>query len=158
MENYIANLFLVDDYNTVNVRKLWSLPLEASKLLYSQKIWRGIKFGGLAVCMSNCQIKIRQNFLLAYIHMAIPYRTAKFKSANTFAMAIWDPTAKFSSRQYFWLYGTEESILCSAVYASCTIIVTVLLHLCVHACTYQWGLWSWGTLMAAAEGRRCSGR
>ena len=26
--------------------------------------------------------------------MAIPYRTAKFKSVNTFAMAIWDPTAK----------------------------------------------------------------
>ena len=37
--------------------------------------------------------------------MAIPYRTAKFESANTFAMAIWDPTAKFNSRQYFRLYG-----------------------------------------------------
>ena len=37
--------------------------------------------------------------------MAIPYRTAKLKSANAFAMAIWDPTAKFNSRQYFRLYG-----------------------------------------------------
>ena len=37
--------------------------------------------------------------------MAIPYQTAKFKSANTFAMAIWDPAAKFNSRQYFRLYG-----------------------------------------------------
>ena len=40
--------------------------------------------------------------------MAIPYRTAKFKSANTFVMANWDPTAKFNSRQYFWLYGIME--------------------------------------------------
>ena len=38
--------------------------------------------------------------------MAILYRTAKFKSANTFEMAIWDPTAKFNSRQYFRLYGS----------------------------------------------------
>ena len=50
-----------------------SLPL---KLLYSWEIWR---FGGLYY---NRQIKIRQNFLLTYIHMAIPYWTAKFKSAN----------------------------------------------------------------------------
>ena len=37
--------------------------------------------------------------------MAILYRTTEFKSANTFAMAIWHPTAKFNSRQYFQLYG-----------------------------------------------------
>ena len=37
--------------------------------------------------------------------MAIPYRSAKFKSANTFAMAVWDPTTKFNSRQYFRLYS-----------------------------------------------------
>ena len=37
--------------------------------------------------------------------MAILYRTAKFKSANTFEMVIWDPTAKFNSSQYFRLYG-----------------------------------------------------
>ena len=43
--------------------------------------------------------------------MAIPYRTAKFKSANRFAMTIWDPTAKFNSRQYFRLYGTYISTL-----------------------------------------------
>ena len=48
------------------------------KLLpYSRKIWRGVKFGGLADCLSNRQIKIHQTFLLAYICMAIPYRTAK---------------------------------------------------------------------------------
>ena len=43
------------------------------------------KFGGLTACLCNCQIKIHQ-----YI----------------FTIAIWDPTAKFSSHQYFRLYGT----------------------------------------------------
>ena len=37
--------------------------------------------------------------------MAIPYWTTKLKSANIIAMAIWDPTAKFNSCQYFRLYG-----------------------------------------------------
>ena len=36
---------------------------------YSRKIWRGTKFGGLVDCLSNRQIKIRQNFLLAYMYM-----------------------------------------------------------------------------------------
>ena len=80
-------------------------------LLYSRRIWQVIKFGGLAVYLCNCQIKIRQYFILAYIHMAIPYRTAKFKPTNMFAMAIWDPTAKFNSRQYFRLYGIRLCIL-----------------------------------------------
>ena len=66
---------------------------------YSRKIWQ---FGGLYY---NRQIKIRQNFLLAYIRMAIPYRTAKFKSANILLIAIWGSTAKFNARQYFRLYG-----------------------------------------------------
>ena len=37
--------------------------------------------------------------------MAIPYQTAKFKSANIYAMEIWYPTAKFNSHQYFQLYS-----------------------------------------------------
>ena len=36
--------------------------------------------------------------------MAIPYQTAKFKSANIYAMEIWYPTAN-NSHQYFQLYG-----------------------------------------------------
>ncbi|MCG8624799.1 MAG: hypothetical protein MJE68_22730 [Proteobacteria bacterium] len=56
-------------------------------------IWR---FGGL--CYKR-QIKIRQNFLFAYIRMAILYLTAKFKSANILAIAIWSSTAKFNSHQ-----------------------------------------------------------
>ena len=39
------------------------------------------KFGGL-VC--DRQIKFHQYFILACIRMAIPYRTAEFKSANIF--------------------------------------------------------------------------
>ena len=46
------------------------------------------------------QIKICQYFLLAYIHMMTPYRTAKFKSADIFTIVIQGPTAKFNSRQY----------------------------------------------------------
>ena len=42
------------------------------------------------------------------IRMAIPYRTAKFKSANILAIAILGSTAKFNSRQYFRLYGTSR--------------------------------------------------
>ena len=37
--------------------------------------------------------------------MAIPYRTAIFKSANVLAIAILGSTAKFNSHQYFQLYG-----------------------------------------------------
>ena len=55
------------------------------RLPYSRKYWRGIKFGAL-VC--DRQIKIRQHFILAYIRVAIPYRTAKFKFANISTMAI----------------------------------------------------------------------
>ena len=80
---------------------------KATLVLYSRKIWRGIKFGGLAVYMTTAKLKSAKiSYLHIYIHMAIPYRTAKFKSANTLAIAILDSTAKFNSRQYFQLYGT----------------------------------------------------
>ena len=62
-------------------------------LPYSRKIWQVIKLGDLAVYLCNLQIKICQYFILAYIHMAIPYRTTKF---NIFAMAIW--RSRFNSR------------------------------------------------------------
>ena len=85
--------FKVDDV-------FWGIP-------YSWKIWWGIKFGGLAVYLCNCQIKICQYFIQchAYIRMVIPYRTAKFKFTNIFAVAIWRSTVKFNSRQYFCLYS-----------------------------------------------------
>ena len=40
--------------------------------------------------------------------MTIPYRIAKFKSANILAIAILGSTAKFNSRQYFQLYGNNN--------------------------------------------------
>ena len=42
--------------------------------------------------------------------MAIPYRTAKFKSANILLIAIWGSTAKFNAHQYFRLYGNYHTI------------------------------------------------
>ena len=45
--------------------------------------------------------------------MAIPYQTAKFKSANIFTMAILGPTTEFNSRQYFWLYSKPSFTLFS---------------------------------------------
>ena len=42
--------------------------------------------------------------------MAIPYQTAKFKSANILLIAIWGSTAKFNARQYFRLYGMIGNI------------------------------------------------
>ena len=51
-----------------------------------------------SVYLCDRQIKIHQYLILAYIQMAIPYPTAKFKSANIFAMVIWGPTAKFNSQ------------------------------------------------------------
>ena len=58
---------------------------------YSWKIWRGFKFGDLAVGVE----------------------TAKFKSTNIFISAAWGQTAKFNDRQYFRLYGIYQQALCS---------------------------------------------
>ena len=61
----------------------------------------------------NCQIKIRQFFFSVrmYIIMAIPYHTAKFKSANSVKNVVWGKTAKFNDRQYFRLYGIVQWIV-----------------------------------------------
>ena len=47
---------------------------------------------------------------ISYLHiniirMAIPYRTAKFRSTNIVAIVILAPTAKFNSRQLYGIYG-----------------------------------------------------
>ena len=103
-----------------NIMPIWDCMI----ITYSQKIWRGIKFGGLAFCLCNCKIKIHQYFILAYIiRMAIPYQTAKFKSTNIFAMVIWGPTAKFILLPIFWAI---EIILC---------IYTIIARLHVYSST-----------------------
>ena len=77
----------------------------------SEKESSFIKFGSLAVYVTTTKLK-SQYFLLAYICMEIPYRIAKFKSANIFAIAILGSTTKFNSRQYmyFRLYGTSSNV------------------------------------------------
>ena len=56
---------------------------------YGQNILRGIKFGGLAVYITTANLKSAKiSYLHNYIRMAIPYRIAKFKSANILAIAI----------------------------------------------------------------------
>ena len=79
--------------------------LRASKLVkfltyisYSQKIWQGIKFGGLVLHLCDHHIKIRQYFMLAYIRMVILTETPTLKSTNIFSMAILGSIAKFNSR------------------------------------------------------------
>ena len=73
-------------------------------IYYSRKIWLGIKFGSLVVYIPTAKLKSAKNFLLAYICIVIPYRTAKFKSTNIFPIAILGSTTKFNYRQYFRLY------------------------------------------------------
>ena len=126
--------------------------LAVSEIPYSWKIWWGIKFGGLADCLSNRQIKIYQTFLLAYIHMAILYRTTKFKSANTFEMAIWDTTAKFNSHQYFQLYGIQYMYM---IHTHCSLyqwyfVYIIVAHVCMLlVCS------SYQVLVWAYSGSRC---
>ena len=60
--------------------------------------------------------------------MVIMYQTAKFKSANTFEMSIWDPTTKFNSYQYFLvLEVTEDLHPCVDVRVHCAGIHTYFL-------------------------------
>ena len=82
------------------------------------------KFGGelnLAVWWSARATAKLKSAKISYSHicMAIPYWTAKFKSTNMFAMAIWEPTAKFNSRQYFRLYGIHHKYRCTWLYFRC---------------------------------------
>ena len=74
---------------------------------YSRKIWWGIKFGGWVVYITTAKLRSTKiSYSHTIIRMAIPYRTAKFKSANIFLIVIWGSTAKFNARQYFRLYGS----------------------------------------------------
>ena len=56
------------------------------------QIWQ---FGSMPF---NCQIKIHQIFFHVHVRMAIPYHTAKFKSANN---VVWGKTAKFNDDHIF---------------------------------------------------------
>ena len=50
-------------------KEIWQILIHKQVELhmpYSWKVWQGIKFGGLIVCLHNCEIKIYQISLLTY--------------------------------------------------------------------------------------------
>ena len=78
-----------------------------SWIQYSWKIWRGIKFGGLAVYITTAKLKSAK---ISYLHIYVWRSRTKPPNlnqlVNIIAIAILGSTAKFNSCQYFWLYGT----------------------------------------------------
>ena len=89
---------------------MYSYDNNNNKFPYSQKIWREIKFGGLAVYITSAKLKSAKISYLHIICMAIPYRTDKFKSTNILAIAILGSNTKFNSHQYFRLYDIMNKI------------------------------------------------
>ena len=79
-------------------------------ILYSRKIWWGIKFGNLTVYITTAKLKSAKIFYLHIYVWRSRTQTAKFKSANILAMAILGSTTKLNSRQYFWLCGSTEEV------------------------------------------------
>ena len=82
-------------------------PNHLCAIPYSRKIWRGIKFGGLAVCLRTAKLKSAK-FFRVHVRMAILYHTAKFNSNNGVKNVVLGQTAKFNDRQYFRLYGITD--------------------------------------------------
>ena len=76
-----------------------------STVPYSRKIWRGIKFGGLAVCFKTAKLKSAK-FFYAYMYvwryLTIPPNLIPIMVLKT---SFWGQTAKFNDRQCFRLYG-----------------------------------------------------
>ena len=59
----------------------------------------------MAVYITAAKLKSAKISYSHIIHMAIPYRTAKFKSASIVQIEILGSTIKFNSCQYFRLYS-----------------------------------------------------
>ena len=79
--------------------------------LAENKVWR---FGGLPLQPPT--------FLTRIYTYGNPITELPIKSVNIFAVAIWDPTTKFNSLQYFQLYGT----LLAQIRCGITTLVRVL--------------------------------
>ena len=81
------------------------MHISLSNIPYSWKIWRGNKFGGLAVYITTAKLKfVKISYSHIILCMAILYQTAKFKSTNILGIAILGSIAKFNSYQYFQLF------------------------------------------------------
>ena len=77
----------------------------ARSIPYSRKIWRGIKFGGLAVRLATAKLKSAK---MSYSHIYVwrpRSELPNLNSANIFKCPVWSQTAKFNDRQDFRLYG-----------------------------------------------------
>ena len=99
---------------------------------YSRKIWRGIKFGGLAVYTTTAKLKSAK---ISYSHIYIwRSRTEppNLKSANILHIAISGSNAKFNGRQHFRLYGIR-------VHACIILHVHVYMYVCMYVNINKWG-------------------
>ena len=86
----------------INVHCFHKFLTAISDLSHSRKIWRGIKFGGLAVCLATAKLKSAS---ISHLHKLYTYgdplpNCQIYKSANIFATEIWGSTAKFNISGY----------------------------------------------------------
>ena len=112
----LADLVMEAGYCAID--KLYSKVVSMWLILYSRKIWWGIKFGGLVGYVTTTKLKSAKISYSHIIRMVILYRTGKFKSANILAIALLGSTAKFNFHQYFQLYGTINSEFLNMIYTT----------------------------------------
>ena len=67
---------------------------------YNRKIWWGIKFGSLAICLCNSQIKISATSGFAYARMAI--NPLPNRHILNLPIVLQCPSAKFNPHQYLF--------------------------------------------------------
>ena len=92
---------------------------------YSQKIWRGIKFGGFR---RNRQIKICQNLYRVHVHMAILLQTTKFRSANT-QFGGKPPNLMTANISSYTVYIHVEHNYTRGMYSKCSVLTDCCLLL-----------------------------
>ena len=113
-----------------------------SSLQYTLLQWSGItrgiyridgKFGGelnLAVWQSSFATTKLKSTNISYLHIYVWRSLTKLPNLNLpifFVMAIWGPTTKFNSRQYFRLYGNFFNTIQREIFAGFNF------HRCAHS-------------------------
>ena len=78
---------------------------------YSRKYWRGIKFGGLAVCEQTAKLKSANYIYPSFIRYRNA-KTAKLKSTNFNFRRFSSKPPNIIPRQYFQLYGILVLFVC----------------------------------------------
>ena len=94
-------------------------------LLYSQKIWWGIKFGSLAICLSNHQIKNPPKFL-----------THIYTYAHVLGIYVWqsctEPPNLNLPIHLKGQFGTQPPNLIPANISGCMVCHVIVLNTIVH--------------------------